>query len=145
MAKTVAVTGAFKDLKGRPLKGRIYFSPGPGYLVDQAGDTVYSGQVAAELDSEGNLNVNLVPTVTGWKYLVKFSLKTQEDMNVSMRDTFVTIPEAAALPDVIYLSSDPGPSSPLPAFNVDEATSTASVTGAAINPNDPGSIIVKIN
>lgn len=145
MTKTVSVTGAFKDLKGRPLKGAIYFSPVPGYLVDQEGDTVYSGQVAAELDEEGNLDISLVPTVTGWKYSVKFNLKTQEDMNVPMQETFVSVPESSALPDVIYLSSDPGPANPLPAFQMNDDTGTASVTGATLNPDDPGSIIVVVN
>lgn len=144
MAKTIKVTGTFKDLSDRPLKGKITFTAQPEYLVDKQADVVYSGAIDAVLDDQGRISVDLLPAASGWKYALRFHLTTQEGSKVSINPTYVALPESGPLPDYLFVDVDPGSRQPRLLFEVDEGNQNLIVTGAEINPNDEGSILIPI-
>lgn len=142
--KTIKVTGTFKDLSDRPLRGKIIFTAQPEYIVDRKEDIVYSGAIEAELNDKGEIAVDLLPASSGWKYALRFHLTTQEGTKVSINPTYVALPESGPLPDYLFVDVDPGSRQPRLLFEVDEGNQNLIVTGAEINPNDEGSILIPI-
>lgn len=144
MAKTIKVTGTFKDLSDRPLKGKITFTAQPEYLVDKQADVVYSGAIDAALDDQGRISVDLLPAASGWKYALRFSLTTQEGTQVRINPTYVTLPEAGPLPDRLFVDADPGSQVPRLLYSPDDDNQNVLVAGGELNPNDEGSILLPI-
>lgn len=144
MSSTVHVTGTFKDLAQRPLKGTIEFRAVPEYVIDKPDETLFAGLVTAELDDAGKIDIDLMASV-GWKYKITFELRTQDGEEVTIRDTYAEFPSDASLPDHMFVEVTPGSSQPQLSFTGTADSGTVAVSGAMISPTDPGAIIIPIN
>ena len=112
---TFTLTGTLKDHAGRPKQRvSIRFVPNPPYTVDQAGDTIYIGEVLVQTDASGRFSVELHSAANLYYKVVSkelpdasfAALADGETTDLADVTPIASVPEPPVLP--IHFTADRG-------------------------------------
>lgn len=141
--ETVKITGTFLDVARRPLMGYVIFEAYPQYIIEDDQKTFVAGRYTATLDKSGYMEADLVASV-GWAYKVDFNLYNTEGTLVYAENTIVSIPSGGPLPKFLSLNVDPATRAPVISLPSSEYPDELVPNHFALDPNDPGSILISI-
>lgn len=141
-SQIVDITGKFLDIGGQPLRGTVTIEPLPQFILVADQESLYSGGVTEELDSNGNLSMQILSNPE-WKYQISFHLTSQSGELVDIKKQIIQIPDASTVPELLAVTFQSGSYEPVIEFRQGDVGEII-VTGAATDPADRGAILLNI-